>query len=119
MDKSFFKHLKGKDIIKVAVILFFGLLLIFLGGKDGESTEQQQGDDQKIADACSKIDGVGKCSVYVCYSTGREGDGDEVQSVIVICEGADSPDVRLCLTEMLSSFFGIGTNRIRVEKMQE
>jgi hypothetical protein len=51
----------------------------------------------------------------VYYGSDQKGE-ETVESVIVICDGADSSQVRLTLTEMLSSFFGIGANRIRIEK---
>ena len=46
-------------------------------------------------------------------------DEQKVESVVVICEGGDSVKVKKCLTEMLSSFFGIGSNRVKVEKMKK
>jgi hypothetical protein len=61
---------------------------------------------------------VGECKVYLYYSENdKKNDTEKIESVIVVCEGADSVDVRLRLTKMLSSFFGIGSNRVRIEKM--
>ena len=119
---GFFKYLKDrKDITKIAIVMALGLVLIFMGlrGTDEEKVESI-GLEERIAAACSAVDGVGECSVYVYYAP-KESRNDEakVESVIVICEGAESVEVRLRLTELLSSFFGIGTNRIRIEKMSE
>ena len=115
------KYLKEKkDITKIAIVLALGLLLIFIGGREKESAEETEaGIEERISVACAGVDGVGECEVLVYYAP-KESRSEEakVESVIVICEGADSVEVRLRLTKMLSSFFGIGTNRIRVEKMK-
>ncbi len=120
-DKGFFKFIKEKkDVTKIAVALALGLVLIFIGTNTDTAVEQSdEGLEDKLAAACSGVAGVGKCSVLVYYSTSdSRTEESKVESVIVICEGADSAEVRLKLTEMLSSFFGIGTNRIKIEKMQ-
>lgn len=121
MDNKFLSALKGKkETIIILIALALGLLLLFLGGmEESVSPEVEDGLEERIAVACSTVDGVGRCSVYIYSSADDSREKEEcVQSVIVVCEGADSIDVRLRLTEMLSSFFGIGTNRIRIEKMQ-
>ena len=122
MDKGFLKFIKEKkDFTKIAVVLALGLILIFIGGiSKEESPVVDVGVEERLAEACSGVDGVGECSVLVYYAPAERGkDEGKVESVIVICEGADSVEVRLKLTEMLSSFFGIGSNRIRIEKMRE
>jgi hypothetical protein len=116
LDKGFFKFIKEKrDITKIAIVLTLGLALIFLGNLSKEKTleSEEAGIEERLTVLCSGVDGVGECSVLVYYTP-----SDEVESVIVICEGADDVRVRLRLTEMLSSFFGIGANRIRIEKMK-
>jgi hypothetical protein len=116
LDKGFLKFIKEKrDITKIAIVLTLGLALIFLGNLSKEKTleSEEAGIEERLTVLCSGVDGVGDCSVLVYYTP-----SDEVESVIVICEGADDARVRLRLTEMLSSFFGIGANRIRIEKMK-
>ena len=51
---------------------------------------------------------------------GRYGSPDTktVESVAVICKGADRAGVRKELTDMLSALFGIGANRIHISKMK-
>ena len=113
MDKRLRKYIKEKkNVVLIALALALGLLLIFIGSgeaKDGDGSSM--GIEERLSTACSGVEGVGECEVLIYYS-----DGGAVESVIVICDGADSVSVRLRLTEMLSSFFGIGTNRIRIEK---
>ena len=115
---KFFKE--KKDFTKILIVLALGLILMFLGNKSEDVVEPDVGIEEKIATACSGVDGVGDCSVLVYYAPqDSRTDEAKVESVIVICEGADSVEVRFTLTEMLSSFFGIGANRIRVEKMKK
>lgn len=109
-----------KDLSRIALVIGLGLILIFIGTKNkNTATETDIGMEARLAEACSGVDGVGECEVLVYYSPGDQRDDEgNIESVIVICEGADSADVRLRLTEMLSAFYGIGANRIRVEKMK-
>ena len=114
------KYVKEKkDVMKIVIVLALGLILLFLGGRSENAvSDTTLGAEERIAAACSGVDGVGECRVYLYYSQNdKGGSADEVESVIVVCEGADSVDVRLRLTEMLTSFFGIGANRVRIEKM--
>ena len=117
MDKRFLKYIKDKkSVALISLTLALGLILIFIGGRNDGVEIADVGIEERLSVACSGVDGVGECEVLVYYSSSGSRDGEKVESVIVICDGADSADVRLRLTEMLSSFFGIGSNRIRVEK---
>lgn len=120
MDKRIISYLRGKkEMLYVLVALALGLILIFLSGNDEEIVASSPGLEERIAEACSGVEGVGECAVYVYYSDSDARSGtSKVESVLVICEGADSVEVRLRLTKMLASFFGIGTNRVQVEKMR-
>jgi hypothetical protein len=121
LDRKFLSRFKDKkEALVILTVLALGLLLLFFGGAD-KSTEEVSSEslEERIASACSGVEGVGECSVYIHYSkSGSRDSADRVESVIVVCEGADSVGVRLRLTQMLSSFFGIGTNRVRIEKMR-
>lgn len=121
MDKGFIKFIKGrKDLSRVLTVLALGLILIFIGSRGTSVKDAEKSAEERLAEACSGVEGVGECRILVYYSpTGTYSEDGSIQSVIVICEGADSVDVRLRLTEMLSAFYGIGANRIRVEKMKE
>ena len=121
MIKKILQHAKEKkDVGRIAVVLGVGLILIFLGiGNKESDVVTEVSVEDRIASACREIDGVGECSVLVYYSPAdSRTDEAKVESVIVICDGADSVEVRKGLIDMLSAFFGIGTNRIRVEKMK-
>ncbi len=104
----------------VLLLAVVGILLLLVGGalSRGVGTTVDKGvveDDpaRKIEELCEGIEGVGECRVALSYAA----DGRTVTSVAVVCEGGDSITVRHRLTEMLSSFYGIGYHRVSVEKM--
>lgn len=116
MDKNFKRYLKDKkSVVLIAIALALGLILIFIGSYDKGGDAAVPDIEERLSAACAAVSGVGECEVMIYFTEGDEKSGS-VESVIVICEGADSVDVRLRLTEMISSFFGIGTNRVRIEK---
>ncbi len=114
--------LGARGVTAVALLFGLGILLIFLGSSgSGESVSDEVSTEESIEAICSLVEGVGECRVLISY--GREGgswgtDGREViEGIVVVCEGGDSDGVRKRVTELLSSLYGIGTNRIRVEKL--
>ena len=124
-------ELKGKlsgffnkrGVLPAALCLALGVLLVFLGMGGGEESTYVAADtEESISAICSAMEGVGECRVIVSY--GREGaswgnEGREViTGIIVVCEGGNSDTVKRRVTEALSSLYGIGTNRIKVEKMK-
>ena len=134
---------KLKDIIgkigkkRAALILLIGLLGLMLiifsatRSEDAEFTgteEYKKALEQELGDACSRVEGVGKCRVIVSFSEGErlEYKGSQIVStspprvrgVTVICDGADSASVRSDLTDMLAALFDIGKNRICVLKSE-
>lgn len=120
LDKRFFKYIKEKkNIFLIAITFSLGILFIFIGGGKEEEVSENTDIEERLAAAFSSMEGVGRCEVLLyCSDYGKENE-ETVQSVIVICEGADSVEVRSMLTSVLSSFFGVGTNRIRIEKLKE
>ena len=117
MDRRAYRYLKDKrSVWLAAIVLALGLILIFIGSRENDGTSGGGGEEERLAEICSGIAGVGECRVILYYSPADGKDDGRIESVIVVCEGADSMDVRLRLTEMLASFFGIGTNRIKIEK---
>lgn len=118
MDKNFLKYIRDKKNLSLVILaLAFGILLIFIGSRGEGETVSGVGMEERLSSACSQIAGVGECEILIYYSD-VDGQG-EVESVMVICDGADSVAVRSELTSMLSAFFGIGTNRIRIVRRAE
>ncbi len=118
--KSFIEYLKTKDTVKILCIAVIGVLLIVLGASRTDKNEETASDFAKeVSELCSSVDGVGDCKVMLYYKETNEkyntGEG-QVESVVVVCDGADNIEVKNRLVGMLSSFFGIGSNRIRIVK---
>ena len=114
---SFLSFLRGsRTAIVLAVLLALGAFLILPlgGGSEGETVAS---DEERLAALCSSIEGVGECRVYITYTTETRG-STRVESVAVVCRGASSPSVQAELTSLISSLFGIGTNRISISKMK-
>ncbi len=117
-DSKFIKFLKSnKDLYKILAVIGVGLLLIVFGSARGAGANDRASADE-VGEICSRVDGVGECQVILYCDDGSYGSGGErVESIVVICEGGDSVLVKKRLADMLSSLYGIGTNRIHVEKM--
>ena len=126
-------------LIFVVLIAAVGVALV-LFSLDGTKEEEIEKSSQSLAEykaelekelesACSSIRGVGRCEVIVTFSRGAENTykgtnlieskPPEVMGVSVICEGADSDEVRAGIVGMMSSLFSIGTNRVSVMKLND
>lgn len=117
--KDFIK--KNKKAVLAVLLIACAVLLLVSGGKE-ESASEVDEVEARLEEMCSSLSGVGSCRVMVTYeiTAGRYGSSDikTVQSVAVVCKGADKAGVRRELTDMLSSLFGIGANRIHISKMK-
>ena len=82
----------------------------------------------ELSELCSLVDGVGRCYVYVTFERGSENtykSGNlietrppKVMGVSVVCRGAESARVKSELTELITSLFGIGANRVKILKLK-
>ena len=106
-----------KPQIKVGLVLLLGLLLILLSSLGGEDTETVVGEEERLMQICSMIDGVGDCRVMMTYR--GEGDDRAVYAVLIVCEGADSQVVREKITESLCSLYGIGAHRVEIQRLYD
>ncbi|MBQ7363028.1 MAG: hypothetical protein IJW48_05805 [Clostridia bacterium] len=112
-----------KGMLAVALMFGLGVLLIFFGMSDTkESATAEVSTEESIETICSAIEGVGECRVLISYE--REGgtfgtsEREVIKGIIVVCEGGSSDKVRQRVTDALSSLYGIGANRIRVEQLR-
>ena len=108
---------------KIILVISVGLLfiLISLFGSGGSEADGDT-EEERIEYMCSSLVGVGECRVMVTYSS--EGSRytslaqARVESVAIVCRGADKASVRAELTAMISALYGIGANRIFISKMK-
>ena len=97
-------------IILVVGVLALALLLIPSGDKKTAEADVP-GDEARLEELCSQIDGVGECRVMVTYKSG------EVYAVAILCRGAENSKVRERLTEVITSVYGIGANRVAIQPL--
>ncbi|MBR4835467.1 MAG: hypothetical protein IKU99_00510 [Clostridia bacterium] len=90
-------------------ILALSLLLI---GGTGQKTEAPKDLEEKTAELCSQVSGVGECRVMITYRD------DEVFAVAVLCDGADNIEVKHNLTSLISSLYGIGAHRVEILSLE-
>lgn len=104
---------KDKRVILCALLLLVGFLLLIIGslGDDGSVDAAAKSDEEKIKELCASVDGVGECYVTLNY------EGECVESIVVLCEGGASVSVRKRLSDILVTLYGIGYNRVRVDRL--
>ena len=118
-DKSFSDFLGKVPLwVKLTVALLVVLAVIISLGSDEKESETVESDEQKISELCSMIEGAGECRAVVTYEEKKSyfsSDGERtVLAVAVICEGAEDVRVEAKIKKLISSMYGIGTNRIEV-----
>ena len=120
-EGGFFTFLKGRrGALFAAALLLFGAILLLYSKNDGSTALTETGDEERLAAFCSSIEGVGECRVYLTYTpTSRGSSESRVESVAIVCRGASSISVRAELTELISSLYGIGSNRISIAKLND
>ena len=122
---------KGR-VIALLMILSLGVILLLIPTEirddSGDSlTAYKQRLESELSELCSSVEGAGKCLVYVSFSEGEsyEYQGGQLKTerpprvlgVTVLCEGGAKSGVKARITEMISSLFDVGSNRICVLKL--
>ncbi len=102
--------------LQVGGIMLIGLLLLLLSGGLGSEPESQPTGEGQLEEICSMMEGVGECRVLITY---HPDDSDRVYAVLLLCEGADSPQVRKNVTSLLCSLYGIGSNRVEIGRLNK
>ena len=111
---------KNAAVVKIGVFLFLGLTLILfgtVGGGEKRGGAEELSEEESLERICSSVVGVGECRVIIGYTPTSCLSEKRVESVCVVCRGASSVKVRERLTELLSSLYGIGSNRIYIAQM--
>ena len=97
-------------------ILLAGVLLLIPGKSAGQSPPkaERSNEELRLAETLSRVDGVGEASVLLAEKPGRE---EGFLGAVVVCPGADRPEVRLRIVEIVAAFTGLGSHQIVVQKM--
>ena len=103
----------SKPSFKIGVLLIIGLLLIILSGMPTENQAEIHTEEDRVAEMCSLIEGVGDCRVMMTYKNGS----DDVYAVLVLCDGGESVTVREKITSLFCSLYGIGAHRVEIQRL--
>lgn len=130
--KERIKAMGRARVITLLLVLSLGAALILIP----EAKKTEESDplyaykvrlESELSELCSSVEGAGKCIVYVSFSEGEsyEYQGGQIKTekpprvlgVTVLCEGGSRSGVRARITEIISSLFDVGANRICVLKL--
>lgn len=108
---------KIKDLLILGV-LALGLLVVtwnVFHADEGESLQTATLSDaeQKVVRILEEIDGVGKASVAVCETE------NGVESVVVVCEGANDLRVVMNVREAVATALGTKQNSVKIYLKKE
>ena len=115
------------------VIFIIGVVIILLSALFDSNTERAvkssdnfTGEEQRLSEILSEINGAGKVSVMISYektedsnmNIGRSlsdtNEYEKPRGVIVVADGAVTPSVRNSLKEAAVAITGVGANRVCV-----
>ena len=100
------------------VMLMAGILLLLTPGKTADQRKETEElftlPEQRLAEVLAGMEGVGEVKVLLAEKPGRD---QGFAGAVVVCSGAEDPDIRLRIVETVSAFTGLGSNKIAVEKM--
>lgn len=120
------KLMKNRNNRLMLVIFIIGIGIILFSfifdGAEGK-TETCYGEEERLSEILSEIDGAGEVSVMISYEKTENGTGKSFVSdgvvqkprgVVVVADGANSPMVRNKLKEAAIAVTGVGANRVCV-----
>ena len=100
--------------VKLGVIIILGLLLILIGTGGNIGKNVMQDEEERAAEMCALMEGGGDCRVMMTYTQDKE---ERVYAVLVLCEGAESVEVRERITSLFCSLYGIGSHRVEIQRL--
>ena len=122
------KKLKTLGMDKLLIFLLVGifLLVICIPTGSGKSTDQKNEKlaetavetgtlEQRLQDTLEQIQGVGRVQVMITMTA----DTDAIEGVVVVAQGAGSPQVEQDIIEAAQALFPIAAHKIKVCKMTE
>lgn len=111
-------HGKVKDVLLLSVLaltLIFSAWKIFYNDEDDEraSVLSESESERKVSRLLQEIDGVGDANVMICET--EEG----VQSVVVVCDGADNFYVVMRVREAVAAALGTEEKAVKIYLKKE
>lgn len=99
----------------LGIILFYTAWKIFQEDDSAATAAQLQLSESeiKVMRILQEIDGVGEASVVVCEN------GDEIKSVVVICEGANNLRVIMNVREAVACALGTDQKSVKIYLKKE
>lgn len=89
-----------------ALVFLLGMVLLLLPTGSGKTEARDP--DTRLEEVLSRTQGVGRARVLISD-----------KGVVVLCEGAEKPQVRLDIIRAVGSYTGFGSDKITVLKMAE
>lgn len=125
------KLLKKGNNRTMLVIFIIGTVIILLSlifdssGKEANTAmRNSEGEEARLSEILSKVDGVGEVEVMITYEESAEnnlgsgyGKSEKVvkpKGVIIVVDGAENTAVRAKLKEAAAAVIGVGANRVCV-----
>lgn len=118
MDRALSKRLReaaGKYRYAAAAALLGVLLMLLPAQTRRETPAEARGGttvQSEIEAALAAFDGAGRLRLVLTVEPGTE----RWAGAVIVCEGADSPAVRLQLTQAVAALTGLSADRIAVVK---
>ena len=136
-------------VLGIALLLFGGDTYqadknVNAEGEEDRFVEYSEKIEAKILELCSRVEGVNNVSVAVSFESGFEyvyaTDGDKtltvgsgssenavqvtqkpptISGIGIVCTGGGNPQIQQKLINLISSAFGIGSNRIYIAEAQK
>ena len=123
------KFIKKRNNRLMAVIFIIGIAILVVScllpdGKDGGGAAQYAGEEERLSEILSEIEGAGRISVMITYESAAERSFSasardaypKVRGVIVVADGAADPVVRQELAAAAIAVTGAGANRVCIYK---
>ena len=90
----------------LALLLGLVIMLIPSGNGSADKTDNNTDDDEiRLETVLEKCEGVGEAKVLLSEN-----------GAVIVCEGAENPEVRLSIIKAVEAFTGLTSDRIQVLK---
>ena len=122
------KKLKTLGMDKLLIFLLVGIFLLVIciptgSGKSADQKNEKLAEtavetgtlEQRLQDTLEQIQGVGRVQVMITMTA----DTDAIEGVVVVAQGAGSPQVEQDIIEAAQALFPIAAHKIKVCKMTE